>query len=346
MNRAFALATIDVMKAIVQDRYGSPDHLALREVDKPAPAAGEVLVRVHAASVNARDWHVMRGDPYIARLALPSVFGFGAPKGPIRGSDVAGRVEAVGAGVTRFRPGDEVYGDVCDQDGAFAEYVCVPDGQLEHKPVNLTFEQAAAVPMAGCTALAGLRGAGEVTAGQRVLINGASGGVGTFAVQIATAFGAEVTAVCSTRNAELVRSLGAAHVLDYTRADFTRSGQRYDLVFDLVANRSLTDLRRAVAPGGVLLLAGGGVSRNGRPHVTGPMGLQIKARIAARFIGTRLASLDGQSPNAERLAALRELIEAGKVTPVVDRAFPLARVPEAIRYVETEHARAKVVITV
>ncbi|WP_345069721.1 NAD(P)-dependent alcohol dehydrogenase [Phytohabitans flavus] len=334
------------MKAIVQDKYGSPDDLALREVDKPAPADGEVLVRVHAASINARDWHIMRGDPYLARLAMRSVFGPSGPKRQIRGSDVAGRVEAVGRGVTRFRPGDEVYGDVCDMDGAFAEYVCVPDRQMEHKPTNLTFEQAAAVPMAGCTALLGLREVGRVTAGQQVLINGASGGVGTFAVQIAKAFGAKVTAVCSTRNIELVRSLGADRVLDYTREDFARDGQRYDMVFDLVANRSLADLRRALTPSGVVVLSGGGVSRNGRPHVTGPMGLTIKAQVASRFVRHRLVTLSGMSPTAELLADLRELIESGQVLPAIDRTFPLAQVPEAIRYLEVEHARAKVVITV
>ncbi|BCB80831.1 hypothetical protein Pflav_072410 [Phytohabitans flavus] len=248
--------------------------------------------------------------------------------------------------MTRFRPGDEVYGDVCDMDGAFAEYVCVPDRQMEHKPTNLTFEQAAAVPMAGCTALLGLREVGRVTAGQQVLINGASGGVGTFAVQIAKAFGAKVTAVCSTRNIELVRSLGADRVLDYTREDFARDGQRYDMVFDLVANRSLADLRRALTPSGVVVLSGGGVSRNGRPHVTGPMGLTIKAQVASRFVRHRLVTLSGMSPTAELLADLRELIESGQVLPAIDRTFPLAQVPEAIRYLEVEHARAKVVITV
>ncbi|WP_173158092.1 NAD(P)-dependent alcohol dehydrogenase [Phytohabitans suffuscus] len=334
------------MKAIVQERYGSSDGLALREVDKPAPAAGEVLVRVHAAAINARDWHVMRGDPYLARLAMPSVFGLSGPKRQIRGSDVAGRVEAVGSGVTRFRPGDEVYGDVCDMDGAFAEYVCVPDAQLEHKPANLTFEQAAAVPMAGCTALLGLREVGQVSPGDRILINGASGGVGTFAVQIGKAFGAEVTGVCSTRNVDLVRSLGADLVVDYTREDFARDGQRYDMVFDLVANRSLADLRRVLTPTGVLVLAGGGVSRHSRPHVTGPMGLTMKAQFASRFVRHRLLTLMGLSPRAEYLATLRELIEAGQVTPVIDRTFTLAQVPEAIRYLEVEHARAKVVITV
>jgi NADPH:quinone reductase-like Zn-dependent oxidoreductase len=255
-------------------------------------------------------------------------------------------VEAVGNGVTRFRPGDEVYGDVCDMDGAFAEYVCVPDGQVEHKPANLSFEQAAAVPMAGCTALVGLRDVARVTAGQRILINGASGGVGTFAVQIAKAFGANVTAVCSTRNVDLVESLGADRVIDYTKADFARDGQRYHMVFDLVANRSLADLRRVLTAGGVLLLSGGGVSRNGRPHVTGPMGLQIKAQVASRFARHRLTSLMGMAPRAEHLATLRELIESGKVVPAIDRTFTLADVPEAIRYLEVEHARAKVVITV
>jgi NADPH:quinone reductase-like Zn-dependent oxidoreductase len=277
---------------------------------------------------------------------MPSVFGLSGPKRRIRGSDVAGRVEAVGGGVTRFRPGDEVYGDVCDMDGAFAEYVCVPEGQMERKPANLTFEQAAAVPLAGCTALVGLRDAGQVTAGQQILINGASGGVGTFAVQIAKALGAEVTGVCSGRNVELVRSLGADRVIDYTREDFSRGERRYDMVFDLVANRSLADLRRVLTPTGLLLLSGGGVSRNGRPHVTGPMALQIKAQVASRFVRHRLTSLMGMSPRAEHLAALRELIEAGKVVPAVDRTFSLAEVPEAIRYLEVEHARAKVVITV
>jgi NADPH:quinone reductase-like Zn-dependent oxidoreductase len=338
-------ATIDDMKAIVQDRYGSPDDLTLREVEKPAPADGEVLVRVHAAAVNARDWHILRGDPYLARLAMPAVFGRSGPKRRIRGSDLAGRVEAVGGGVTRFRPGDEVCGYTGNNDGAFAEYTSVPETLLDQKPANLTFEQAAAVPLAGCTALAGLR-VGRVGPGRRVLVNGASGGVGTFAVQIAKARGALVTAVCSTRNADLVRSLGADHVVDYTREDFSRSGRRYDLVFDLVANRSLADLRRVLTADGTLVLSGGGVSRNGRPHLVGPMGLTIKAQAVSRFVRHRLHPLMDASPNAGALAELRELIEAGKVVPAIDRTFPLAAVPEAIRYLEVEHARAKVVITI
>lgn len=243
------------MKAIVQDRYGSSEVLEFREVDRPVPKDGEVLVRVRAASVNARDWHVMRGDPYVARLA----FGLRRPKRRMRiqGGDFAGVVEAVGKDVTRVRPGDEVYGEA---DGAFAEYLCAPQGVLGPKPANLSFEQAAAVPLAGNTALMGLRDVGKVGPGQHVLVNGASGGVGTFAVQIAKALGAEVTGVCSTRNVDLVRSLGADHVVDYTREDFTRTGARYDLVFDLVGNRTLADCRRALNPTGMLILAGGGVS--------------------------------------------------------------------------------------
>jgi NADPH:quinone reductase-like Zn-dependent oxidoreductase len=327
------------MKAIVQDRYGSPDVLELREVDKPLAADNEVLVRVHAAVVNARDWHVMRGDPYVARLLDPAVLGLGRPKIKIRGTDFAGRVEAVGRGVKRFRPGDEVFGEVL---GAFAEYVCVPDDVVELKPANLTFEQAAAVPLAGNTALMGLRDQGRVEPGQRVLVNGASGGVGTFAVQIAKAFGAEVTGVCSSRNVDLVRSIGADHVIDYTREDFTRNGERYDVVFDLVGNRSLTELRRALTPEGTLVLSGGGVSSGG--SLIGPVGLMIRGQVLSRFVRHRLLVLAAK-PSKENLAALRELAESGKVAPVIDRTYPLSETPEAIRYLEVEHARAKVVIT-
>ncbi|HEY3259829.1 MAG TPA: NAD(P)-dependent alcohol dehydrogenase [Pseudonocardiaceae bacterium] len=331
------------MRAIVQHRYGSPDVLRLSEVDKPAPADDEVLVRVHAAAVNARDWHIMRGDPYVVRLMSRATFGFGAPKRKIRGSDVAGRVEAVGRNVTRFRPGDEVYGDVREADGAFAEYVCIPDGLLERKPATLTFEQAAAVPLAATTALLGLRDTAQVRPGQRILINGASGGVGTFAVQIAKVFGADVTGVCSTRNVDLVQSIGADHVVDYTREDFTRAGRRYDVVFDLVGNRSLADCRRALTPTGTLLLSGGGVSTGG--SLLGPLGLMLKGQALSRLVRQRLLLLTA-TPGADHLASLRELIDAGQVAPVVDRTYPLNQVPEAIRYVETEHARAKVVITV
>jgi NADPH:quinone reductase-like Zn-dependent oxidoreductase len=326
------------MKAIVQDRYGSSDVLELREVDTPAPADNEVLVRVHAAAVNAYDWHVMRGDPYLARLTI----GLRRPRTRIRGRDFAGRVDAVGRNVTRFRPGDDVYGDLGEADGAFAEYACVPADVLEPKPANLTFEQAAAVPLAGNTALMGLRDAARVQPGQHVLVNGASGGVGTFAVQIAKAFGAEVTGVCSTRNVDLVRSIGADHVIDYTQEDFTRNGRSYDVVFDLVGNRSLTECRRALTPAGTLVLSGGGVSGGG--SLVGPLGLIVKGRVMAPFVRHRLVLLT-TTLSTQNLAALSALAEAGKVVPVIDRTYPLSEVPEAIRYLEVEHARAKVVIT-
>jgi NADPH:quinone reductase-like Zn-dependent oxidoreductase len=331
------------MKAIVQDRYGSPDVLAFRDVADPVPAADQVLVRVHAAAVNARDWHVMRGDPYLARLAAPKMFGRTGPRAPIRGSDIAGLVEAVGAGVTRWKPGDKVYGDVGGAGGAFAEFVAAPAALLDAMPDALTFEEAAALPLAGITALQGLRDAGQVGPGHSVLINGASGGVGTFAVQIAKALGTTVTAVCSTRNVDLVRSLGADDVVDYRRTDFAYAGRRYDVVFDLVANRSLGDLRRALAPTGTLVLSGGGVSEGG--SLVGPMGIVIKAMLVSRFIRQRVVRLDA-SPDGASLAALRALVDAGSVRPVIDRTFPFSETAEAIRYVETEHARAKVVITV
>jgi NADPH:quinone reductase-like Zn-dependent oxidoreductase len=327
------------MKAIVQDRYGSPDVLRLREVDRPTPGDNEVLVRVHAASVNARDWHLMRGDPYLARL-MPGVGGLRAPAARIRGTDFAGVVEAVGAAVTRLRPGDEVYGE---HPGAFAEYVCAPENVVGPKPANLSFAEAAALPLAANTALIGLRDLGQVRAGTRLLINGASGGVGTFAVPMAKAYGAEVTAVCSARNAELVRSLGADQVIDYRRVDFTRAGRRYDVVLDLVGNHSLGALRRAVTPQGTLILSGGGTSDGG--SLIGPMGLMIKGQTMARFVRQRLRLLVAV-PSAENLATLAEMAQAGRITPVIDRTYPLAEAPEAIRYLEVDHARAKVIITV
>ena len=324
------------MKAIVHDRYGPPDVLRLQQVDKPVPSGSEVLVRVHAAAVNARDWHTMRGDPYLARLA----FGLRGPRTKIRGTDFAGRVAAVGPDVTRFRPGDEVFGEA---PAAFAEYVSVPDDLVEPKPANLSLAQAAAIPLAGNTALMGLRDAARTRPGQRVLINGASGGVGTFAVQLARWFGAEVTAVCSTRNVELVRSLGADHVVAYTRADFTRDARRYDVVFDLVGNRSLADLRRVLTPTGTLVLSGGGVSQGG--SLVGPMGLVVKGRLLSRFVRQRVVVLSAV-PSRENLATLRELAEAGTLTPIIDRTHPLSETAEAIRYLEQDHARAKVVLTV
>ncbi|GLY80135.1 NAD(P)-dependent alcohol dehydrogenase [Actinoallomurus iriomotensis] len=327
------------MKAIVQDRYGAPDVLELTDIAAPEPGEGEVLVRVRAAAVNAADWHVMRGDPYLARLSI----GLTRPRARVRGQDFAGQVESVGPDVTRFAPGDEVYGNLSWSEGAFAEYVRAPADRVAAKPARLTYEEAAALPLAGMTALQGLRDAAEVRPGQRVLINGASGGVGLFAVQLGKAFGAEVTGVCRTRNVDLVRSAGADHVIDYTEDDFTRSGRSYDVVFDLVANRSLRDLRRTLAPGGTLVLSGGGVFEGG--SLIGPMGLIIRTRAASRFVRDRLIVLMTKSDGAG-LAALTELAEAGKITPVVERTYPLAETPAAIRHVETEHARAKVVITV
>ena len=329
------------MKAIVQERYGSSDVLELGDVDRPTPAAGEVLVRVRAAAVNARDWHLMRGDPYVARLMDPSTLGLRGPKIKIRGTDFAGEVEAVGPGVTRFSPGDEVFGEV---DRAFAEYVAVPDNVVGQKPANLTFEEAAAIPLVGNTALMGMRDVGQVRAGQRVLINGASGGVATFAVQIAKAFGADVTGVCSTRNVDLVKSLGADAVVDYSEEDFTRTGQRFDVVFDLVGNRSLTDLRRALTPTGILVLSGGGVSRGG--SLMGPVGLMIKAQLMSRFVRQQKILVLTAVQSKENLATLRELAEAGKITPAIDRTYPLSEAAEAIRYLEMDHAHGKVIVTI
>ncbi|MFI5836206.1 NAD(P)-dependent alcohol dehydrogenase [Micromonospora sp. NPDC051300] len=327
------------MKAIVQDRYGPPETLTLTDVPVPAPRPDEVLVRVEAASLNAYDWHAMRGDPLIARLAM----GPTRPRARIRGRDVAGRVEAVGADVRRVRPGDAVFADLGDANGAFAEYACAPEALVAPRPANLTPQQAAALPLAGVTALVGLRDAGRVQPGQRVLVNGASGGVGTLAVQLAKALGATVTGVCRTRNVDLVRSLGADHVVDYTRADFTRGPHRHDMVLDLVGNRSLTALRRALTPAGTLVLSGGGVWRGG--SVVGPVRLIVRGRLIAPLVRHRVVVL-ATTPGRQHLDALREYAEAGHLTPVVDRTYPLREVPEAIRYLEGEHARAKVVITV
>jgi NADPH:quinone reductase-like Zn-dependent oxidoreductase len=326
------------MKAIVQRRYGSPDVLEFTDVDKPAPAAREVLVRVRAASLNARDWHVMRGDPYIARPSAD--LGWRRPNITIRGTDFAGTVEAVGPAVTRFQVGDEVYGETR---GAFAEYVAVPEEVVETKPANLSHEQAAAVPLAANTALIGLRDVAKLQPGKQILINGASGGVGTFAVQIGKALGADVTGVCSTRNVDLVRSLGADDVVDYTTTDFSRTGRRYDVVLDLVGNRSLTALRRALVRKGTLVLSGGGVFTGG--SLFGPLGLMLRGMASAPFVSQRVV-LFNAAPSKANLAALRELAEAGKLTAAIDRTYPLAAAADAIRYLETEHASAKVVITV
>ncbi|WAZ25787.1 NAD(P)-dependent alcohol dehydrogenase [Streptomyces cinnabarinus] len=324
------------MKAVTQDRYGSADALAFQEVQRPEPGPGEVLVRVHAASVNAYDWHFLHGDPKVARPMM----GWRGPKARIRGRDFAGVVEAVGGGVADLKPGDEVFGEA---DGAFAEYVCAPDDSVGPKPANLTFEQAAAIPLAGNTALIGVRDVAAVQPGQTLLVNGASGGVGTFAVQLGKAYGAEVTAVCSARNTDLARSLGADRVIDYAREDFTRAGRRYDVVLDLVGNHSLTAFRRALTPSGTLVLSGGGVYEGG--SLLGPMGLFLKRRLMAPFARQRLLELPAHQ-SKKNLAALRELAESGRIAPVVERTYPLSEAAEAIRYLEVEHARAKVVITV
>ncbi|MEW2560357.1 NAD(P)-dependent alcohol dehydrogenase [Streptomyces griseorubiginosus] len=324
------------MKAVVQDRYGSADTLELREVDRPVPGAGEVLVRVHAASVNAYDWHYLHGDPRIARLSL----GMRSPRVRIRGRDFAGRVAAVGPGVEGLHPGDEVYGEA---DGTFAEFVCAKDSETDLKPAGLSFEQAAAMPLAANTALIGLRDVAELRAGQSVLVNGASGGVGSFAVQLAKAFGAEVTAVCGARNVELVGSLGADDVVDYTREDFARAGRRYDVVLDLVGNRSLADLRRATAPSGTVVLSGGGVFEGG--SLLGPVRLIVRGRLLSPFVRQRVLPLTAKASKAN-LAVLRELVDAGRIAPALERMYPLSEAAEAIRHLEVEHARAKIVITV
>jgi NADPH:quinone reductase-like Zn-dependent oxidoreductase len=321
------------MKAMVQDRYGLPDALALEEIDQPVVAGGEVLVRVHAAAVNVSDWLTLRGRPYVARLA----FGLRRPKTRVRGIDVAGHVVEVGRLVQRLRPGDEVFG-WCQ--GSFAEYACAGEDSLVAKPAGLTFEHAAAVPVAAATALRNLRDVGRVRPGQRVLVNGAAGGVGTFAVQIARSLGAEVTGVCSTRNVDLVRSIGADQVVDYTREDFTRAERRYDLVLDNVMNHSLSDCRRALTPEGTLLLNNG----TGGGRWIGPLGRMLTTLLVSSFARQRLRL--ARLPRKEDLPALKELIEAGKLRPVIDRTYPLGDVPEALRHLGTGHARGKVVITV
>ncbi|MEV6226003.1 NAD(P)-dependent alcohol dehydrogenase [Nocardia fluminea] len=323
------------MRAIAQQVYGSSAMLATAEVARPRAEAGQVLVRVHAASVNARDWHLMRGDPKIARWMDRSVFGRRGPANAVQGGDFAGTVEEVGDGVTDLVVGDNVFGEAVS--GAFAEFVAVPRGLLDRKPANLSFEEAAAVPLAANTALTCLRHVGD---GERVLIIGASGGVGTFAVQIARARGARVSAVCSTRNVEAARALGAEQVFDYTREPVTG---RYDTVVDLAGTRTLRELLRLVEPTGTLVLSGGGNFDGGSWF--GPVGLLARGQLARPFVKPAIRCPTAEQ-TPESLTELRDLIESGLLRPAIDRTYPLAETPAAIEYMETEHARAKIVITI
>jgi NADPH:quinone reductase-like Zn-dependent oxidoreductase len=325
------------MKAIVYCDYGVPN-LKLREIEKPAPADDQILVRVHAASVNPLDWHFIEGTPYVMRAMG---VGLRKPKDTRLGVDYAGTVEAVGKNVTQFKPGDEVFGG---RTGAFAEYVCArAAGGVALKPASITFEQAAAVPIAGITALQGVRDKGKVQPGQKVLINGASGGVGTFAVQIAKFYGADVTGVCSTRNLDLVRSLGADQVIDYTKDDFTKSDQRYDVVLDNVGNRPLNECRRVLTPNGIYVLIGGGFANE--QGLIGGLSKAIDAMLLSKFVSQKMGMMLAEI-NHKDLAFLGDLMQSGKVKPVIDRTYKLSELPQAIEYLEKGHARGKVIITV
>jgi NADPH:quinone reductase-like Zn-dependent oxidoreductase len=320
------------MRAVVYHQYGSPDVLKCEEIEKPIAGDDEVLIKLCAASVNPLDWHFMRGKPLPARLMMGALR---RPKHKILGCDIAGRVESVGRNVRQFQPGDEVFG--AKSLGAFAEYVCVAEDRLARKPANVSFEAAAAVPVAAITALQGLRDKGRIQGGHKVLVDGASGGVGTFAVQIAKWFGAEVTAVCSTSKLDTARSIGADHVIDYTRENFTQSGQRYDLI--LAANayhHSIFDYRRALSPNGIYVLAGGGGVQLLQGLLLGPLLSRMGSK-QMRFVGAKL--------NKKDLDLLKDLLETGKVVPVIDRRYPLSDVAEALRYLEEGHARGKIVIT-
>jgi len=326
------------MKAIRYYRYGPPDVLQLADVERPGIGDDEVLVRVRAASVNPLDWHFMRGAPYLVRLLA----GLSRPKASATrlGADMAGSVEAVGGNVTGFRPGDEVFGGLEDR-GTLAEYVAIRhDGAVLAKPPGLTFEQAASVPVAAFTALQALRDHGKIRAGQKVLVNGASGGVGTFTVQIAKAFGAEVTGVCSTRNTDMVASIGADQVIDYTREDFTRAGRRYDLLLDIAGNRSLSQTRRVLVPKGVLVAVGG----PDKGRWVGPLGRSVRMALWSPAVSQRMVFFLAHQTK-EDLAVLRELLETGKITPVIDQTYPLSDAAAAISYLEQGHARGKIVIT-
>jgi len=319
------------MQAIVQDHYGTQEELTLRDIDKPSIGDGEVLVRVRAASIHVGDWIVMTGSPFVMRLAT----GLRKPKNRVPGTDLAGTVEAVGKDVQRLRPGDEVFGWCA---GAFAEYARATEDQLIKKPANLTFDQAAAVGVSASTALQLLRDDGKVGTGRKVLINGASGGVGSFAVQIAKAFGAEVTGVCSTNNVELVRSIGADHVIDYTREDFTKGTERYDVILDNVGNHSMAQTRRALTPLGTLISNGGG-------HADGKLGRTLRTLLVSMFVRQQ-ASPTVKTQNHDDLVALKDLVDAGSIAPVLAGTYPLSRTPEAIGHVAAGHARGTVIITI
>jgi len=321
------------MKAITYAQYGSPDVLQFKEVPQPSPKEDEILIKVHAVSINAADLHLMRADPFLIRFA----FGLFKPKIQILGADVAGEVEAVGKNVTQFKSGDAVFGDLSGCGfGGFAEYVCAPETVLALKPANLSFEEAAAMPMASITALQGLRDIGSIKAGQKVLIYGASGGVGTFAVQIAKSFGAEVTAVCSTPKVDIARALGADHVIDYTREDFTQNGQQYDLILAANGNRSLADFEKALTSIGTYVMSGGAPSQMFQAILLGP----IRSKSGGKSIKNFIAK-----PNQADLNTMKGLVEAGQVKPVIDKRYPLMETPSAMRYLEEGHAGGKIVIT-
>jgi NADPH:quinone reductase-like Zn-dependent oxidoreductase len=324
------------MKAMVYNEYGPPDVLGLAEVAKPAPKEHEILVKVRATAANPLDWHFIRGEPSIMRL-------FGKPQGRIPGADVAGLVEAVGPKAKQFRAGDEVFG-TC-RSGSFAEYACGLEHRFAPKPAALSFEQAAAIPVAGCTALQALRDHGRVQPGQSVLINGAAGGVGTFAVQLAKALGADVTGVCSTRNVELVRSIGAARVIDYTAEDFTRQARRYDLILGVAGNATVADMRRALAPNGRLVVVGGGVGRDPNSGVTVPGMLALMITSLISRLGRQRVSMYVAKIRKDDLKFIAELAATGKLTPVIDRSYSLADAAEAVRLIEAGHARGKVIVT-
>ncbi len=321
------------MKAIIYEKYGSPDVLQLKEIEKPALRGSEVLVKIHATSLNAYDWHLLKADPFLVRLMGGGLF---KPKPTIPGADIAGEVKEVGKDVTQFQPGQAVFGEAASGSGGFAEYAAAPESSLALKPANLSFEQAAAVPMAGMTALQGLRDAGQIQAGQKVLINGASGGVGTFAVQLAKYFGAEVTAVCSTGNVEMVRSLGADHVIDYKKEDFTQSGQQYDLILAVNGYHPLADYKCALAPKGIYVMAGGSNSQIFQAMLLGPL-MSNKG-------GKKMGGVSAKTSQND-LLILKELLETGKIVPVIDRCFPFREAVDALRYIDAGHAKGKVVVT-